>query len=171
MKANGVNLYQIFKVVALCLVILPAIGSAKDDSHELAMNAHIRGKGRWNTCDMFARDLCQHMACAGTEAHYVVYDWQDDFHGTGRHAFVVYRDSDGRYWGMDNRSVAPKWLSGQDPVEWVASFAGDIAAKFVDAWRTTSGDSSSEDASAYAVSLHARKFAKLVLAPNPTTIP
>jgi hypothetical protein len=63
-------------------------------------------------------------------------------------------------------------LSGKDPIEWVASFAGDMATSVMDAWRITTNDNYGEEASAYATSLHSHKFSRLILASNPAvTVP
>jgi hypothetical protein len=108
-------------------LILPAVSRAHDDSHDIALDLDIPGKGSWITCDRFAKELYQRMTAAGGEAHYIIYDWRNDtVHFAGRHSFVVYRDKEGRYWGADERQTQPRWLSGHTDAEWTELFASDF---------------------------------------------
>jgi hypothetical protein len=106
---------------------LSAGALAADDSRTIARNAQVAGKFRKDQCLPFARDLYGQMVQAGGEAHLVVYQWNDAFaqgQKSGYHAIVVYRDSSGRYFGVDNLTWKPKWLKGSTPSEWAMFFAG-----------------------------------------------
>jgi len=108
-----------------------SISRAADNSHDIALALNISGKAGLNKCDSFARDLFQRINNAGGEATYVVYDWVDENRSSGRHAFIVYRDSKGNYWGMDNVRHNPKWLDGKTPAEWVQNFASGVESRLV----------------------------------------
>jgi len=91
----------------------------------MALSLDIPGKGGWTTCYTFAKTLQGRFLRAGGECHLVIYDWTDAYHYSDRHAFVVYRDPAGRYWGMDNRSAKPRWMAGKNPTEWAAFWDQD----------------------------------------------
>jgi hypothetical protein len=99
---------------------------AADAAHDIALDLSIPGKSGWTSCDNFARNLYPRITGTGGEATYIVYDWKDESHFCGRHAFIVFRDAQGRYWGMDNRTAKPKWLNGTTPRQWTQYFAGDV---------------------------------------------
>ncbi|SDT93742.1 hypothetical protein SAMN05444156_0897 [Verrucomicrobium sp. GAS474] len=90
-----------------------------DDGWEIAAALDVHGKGGWTTCGVFAKDLQHRFTLAGGESHIVVYDWTDAAGFGQRHALFVYRDTTGRYWGIDNRHAQPKWLAGTTPAAWV----------------------------------------------------
>lgn len=104
---------------------------AADDGWALAMEFGVQGRGGWTTCYAFARALQARFSLAGGESHLVVYDWTDDSHFSDRHAFLVFRDAGGRYWGIDNRSAKPRWLRGTTPAEWAAFWDGDKTVQVV----------------------------------------
>jgi hypothetical protein len=117
--------------LTLLFVFLPDLTKAGDDSFDIALSLDISGKGGWNTCNTFAKELYRRISEAGGEAHYIVYDWVDDQNFSGRHAFVVYRDSSGRYWGIDQMCAQPKWLVGSNPKKWAYWFAAPREAHIV----------------------------------------
>jgi len=90
-----------------------------------ALSLDVPGKGGWTTCYAFAKTLQGRFTQSGTECHLVIYNWTDQFHYSNRHAFVVYRDGAGRYWGMDNRSSKPRWMAGTNPAQWAAFWDQD----------------------------------------------
>lgn len=108
------------------------LACGKDDSGVIAREKDIPGKFRVGQCLPYAQELYNRFIRAGGEAHLVVYQWHNLHNGVdgqwssgeGRHAIVVYRDSKGRYYGMDNNTWKPVWLKGQAPGEWAQSFAG-----------------------------------------------
>ena len=102
----------------------PGKPAKRDDGWTLALTPHLTGKGGWTTCYAFAKTLQGRFTQSGTECHLVIYNWTDQFHYSNRHAFVVYRDAEGRYWGMDNLSAKPRWLPGTTPMEWASFWAG-----------------------------------------------
>ena len=104
---------------------------ANDPSWDLALSVDVAGKGGWTTCYTFARALQAKFSQAGGESHVVIYDWQDENHFSNRHAFLVYRDQAGRYWGMDNRAGQPRWLSGSTPTQWAQAWDHDKAVSVV----------------------------------------
>ncbi len=101
----------------------PTQSRAGDDSWDIALALDIPGKGGWTTCAPYAKELYSRITRAGGEAYLVVFDWRNEDHMSDRHAMVVYRDSHGRYWGMDQRATKPVWLSGKDPAQWANYFS------------------------------------------------
>lgn len=101
----------------------PLQSKAGDDSWDIALALDLPGKGGWNTCAPFAKELYSRLTRAGGEAYLIVYDWTDDNRFSDRHAMVVYRDAKGRYWGMDQRMSKPIWLSGKNPSDWANFFS------------------------------------------------
>jgi len=99
--------------------------TAPNAEWNLALSLDLPGKGGWTTCYTFAKTLQSRFLQSGGECHLVIYDWTDRFHSSSRHAFVVYRDAEGRYWGMDNRSAKPSWMAGNNAVEWAAFWDQD----------------------------------------------
>ena len=91
----------------------------------MALSLDLPGKGGWTTCYTFAKTLQGRFLQSGKECHLVIYDWTDSLHYSSRHAFVVYRDEQGRYWGMDNRSAKPRWMAGKNAVEWATFWDQD----------------------------------------------
>jgi len=104
---------------------LATVPATRDDGWDLALTPHLAGKGGWTTCYLFARALQWRFTCAGGENHLLIFDWTNPAHAQGRHAFLVYRDAEGRYWGMDNLSAKPRWLPGTTPMEWAVFWAGE----------------------------------------------
>ena len=102
-----------------------AAAPAKDDGWEIATALDVPGKGGWTTCAVFAKNLQHRFILAGGESHIVVYDWTDAAGFGQRHALFVYRDAEGRYWGIDNRHAQPKWLAGTTPASWVDCWEPD----------------------------------------------
>ena len=111
--------------MASSLATIPTAPTMRDDGWDLALTPHLTGKGGWTTCYLFARALQWRFTCAGGENHLVIFDWVSPLHTRGRHAFLVYRDAESRYWGMDNLSAKPRWLPGTTPMEWAVFWAGD----------------------------------------------
>jgi hypothetical protein len=110
-------------VLAAATMLAGSVRSfAADDSLAIATARDIPGKYVSGACAPFAENLYQRILSAGGEAHLVVFDWQCGS-GTGTHAFVVYRDQQGRYWGMDNLQSHPIWLTGSTPKDWAEFFA------------------------------------------------
>jgi len=103
----------------------PVESAAPNAEWDLALSLDLPGKGGWTTCYTFARTLQSRFLQSGEECHLVIYDWTDRFHYSSRHAFVVYRDAEGRYWGMDNRSTKPRWMAGNNAIEWAAFWDQD----------------------------------------------
>jgi hypothetical protein len=103
----------------------------RDDGWTLAMEFGVKGRGGWTTCYAFAQALQERFSLAGGESHLVVYDWTDEAHFSDRHAFLVFRDAAGRYWGIDNRSPKPRWLRGTTPAEWAAFWDADKTVRVV----------------------------------------
>jgi hypothetical protein len=119
-------LYNSLKLSLLGAVILLVgtlgNGFAGDDSFSIAREKDITGKYVSGACLSYAQDLYSRMTQAGGEAHLVVFDWTSA-NNSGKHAIVVYRDKEGRYWGMDNLKQTPIWLAGTTPREWADFFA------------------------------------------------
>lgn len=88
-----------------------------------AMADDLPGKHIKGSCLPFARELYARLNRAGVEVHLITYAWRKNAVESGIHAFVVYRDEDGRYWGMDNERNRPLWVSGMTPRVWGQSFS------------------------------------------------
>ena len=102
-----------------------------ESAWETAISTDVKGKGGWFTCLNYSKDLFGKMAKNGHEAHFIIYEWKDETRTQGRHAFVVYKDEKGRYYGMDNRLQQPMWLSGKNPEQWVNFFSKGTVNKVV----------------------------------------
>ncbi len=118
-------------IIATGLLFIPSLLWSRDSSFDIALDLNIPGKGGWTTCDTFARYLYEQITKAGGEAYYIVYDWKNEDRFSGRHAFVVYRDSKGRFWGTDQRHRQPQWLTGKDPKTWTEWFASPFETQVV----------------------------------------
>ncbi len=100
--------------------------SRNDVAWNLALDRSIPGKGGWTTCYQYATGLQLRLTMAGIANHVVIYNWNFPALGLqGCHAFVVYQDEGGRYWGVDNLSDRPRWLRGTTPPEWAAFWDAD----------------------------------------------
>jgi hypothetical protein len=67
------------------------------------------------------------MNAAGVEAYRVSFDWSNLTSVAGQagaHAVVVFKDSRGRYYGVDNMTWKPIWLKGNNSQEWANFIAG-----------------------------------------------
>ncbi|MEM9446057.1 MAG: hypothetical protein AAGA18_11985 [Verrucomicrobiota bacterium] len=121
-KQNSIRNLAVAIITASTFFLNANSASALDDAWKIAMKFDIKGKGGFNTCLPFAKDLYNRMTTAGGESHLIIYEWKSRHEGKGRHAVVVYRDSRGDYFAMDNRSRKPKWIGGKDPSSWVQSY-------------------------------------------------
>lgn len=127
--------------VVLIWFLIPVVFSsalAWDDGRAIAKATNIQGKMQQEQCLPFARDLYERLNAAGGEAYLIIFRWEDMKANTfrevrsagvfeksrGSHAMVVFRDSRGRYYGMDNQSWRPVSLLGRSVPEWVMSFSG-----------------------------------------------
>jgi len=127
MKRKFAKLEKGLKVAAVVFAVAAMMGTesyAGDDTFKIARDKTIPGKFGHETCDIFAKELYSRLVAAGGEAHYIVYEWDYPGKGSGRHAIVVYRDAQGRYFGMDQTKRQPVWLTGSTPSQWVSWFNG-----------------------------------------------
>lgn len=90
---------------------------------DLVVAEDMPGKYVKGGCMPFARELYGRLNRNGTEVHLITYAWNNGFGGFGVHAFVVYRDDEGRYWGMDNERRQPLWVTGKTPRAWCQAFS------------------------------------------------
>lgn len=88
-----------------------------------AVAEDLPGKYAKGACLPFAKELYARFSRSGIEAHLIAYAWNDRMGESGLHAFVVYRDEEGRYWGMDNLRHQPLWLGGNTVLDWSQSFS------------------------------------------------
>ncbi len=79
---------------------------------------HVKG-----SCLPFARELYARLNRVGVEVHLITYAWRKNAGESGIHAFVVYRDESGRYWGMDNERYRPLRMNGMTPRAWGQFFS------------------------------------------------
>jgi len=112
--------------MAVVVVMTFSNVSKASTAWDISMANDIPGKGGWLTCLPFAKELHNRLVSNGIESHLVTLKWVD---GSRPHIVVVYRDTDGRYYGMDNRERKPRWLSGNSPEEWVFSWYGGAVAR------------------------------------------
>ena len=110
----------------------PVPSAATDIGWDLALDRSIPGKGGWTTCYAYATGLQRKFTQAGGESHVVIYNWSQAGSGIqGCHAFLVYRDAAGNYWGTDALSDHPRWLRGSTPPEWATFWDADKAVQVV----------------------------------------
>lgn len=102
-----------------------------DDTWRIATQLDIQGKNGWYTCAAFADDLYGQLVAAKGEAHHITFTWASREGLSGCHALVVYRDSKGNYWAMDNRFSKPVWVEGNSPQEWINSLSSYSQSKVV----------------------------------------
>lgn len=104
----------------------PTPSAATDIGWDLALDRSIPGKGGWTTCYTYATGLQKKFTQAGGESHVVIYNWMQAESGVkGCHAFLVYRDAAGQYWGIDAVADRPRWLRGTSPPEWATFWDTD----------------------------------------------
>lgn len=110
-------------ILVLLLLALSSASYAIEREWRIATNFDIPGKKiRWQ-CLYFANCLHANLRKEGFQTYIITYDWHSQStHESGRHAYVVYKDRIGRYWGMDNLISQPKWLPGENPAMWTAYF-------------------------------------------------
>lgn len=96
---------------------------AKDDGFALALSQDVPGKnnvgGRGGE---FAPELYNRFVKAGGEAYLVSFKWRREFEKPEQmrsSTVVIFRDANGRYWGMDMYSNQPTWVPGQEPQKWL----------------------------------------------------
>jgi hypothetical protein len=118
-------------LTALTLAFVLGLTLQAETAWETAISTDVKGKGGWFTCLNYSKDLHTRMVEKGHEAHFIIYEWKDANRTIGRHAFVVYKDEQGRYYGMDNRLKQPMWLTGENPEQWVNFFSKETANKVV----------------------------------------
>lgn len=99
------------------------------DPFEIALALDLPGKKGWDTCEPFAIALHDRLTKAQNEATLIYYEWSSAGRVGGRHAFVAYRDSQGRYWGMDQQLEKPKRLFGSSTQQWAESFDPHVTVK------------------------------------------
>ena len=118
---------------ALMLVTYLSISSfaqaaSSADPIQIAKAQDIPGRMHVGDCQRYADELFRRLDAAGIQAYKVSFDWESyKFNArarTGSHMIVVFKDSRGRYYGMDNMARRPVWLRGNSPAEWTEFFAG-----------------------------------------------
>lgn len=117
-----------FALVVGLMIASPVRG---ESAWETAISTDVKGKGGWFTCLNYSKDLFSRLDSKGHEAHLIIYEWKDSNLTVGRHAFVVYKDEKGRFFGMDNRLKQPMWLTGKNADMWVNSFSKETNNKVI----------------------------------------
>ena len=106
----------------------PTQASENTNPMEIVKTQNIPGKFHAGECQMFADGLFQRLDAAGIKAYKITFNWESyKFTArtrAGTHMFVVFQDSRGRYYGVDNMSRRPVWLQGNSPGEWTEFFVG-----------------------------------------------
>jgi hypothetical protein len=113
-------------------------GPCNPGPHDIATSFDLPGKGGWTTCVPFSTELYRRLTGAGYEAHYLVYAWKSGAQ-RGKHALVIYRDRDGRYWAMDNRMSQPRWIRGDDVASWLNSLKAESGMEAMVVTHATNG--------------------------------
>ena len=109
--------------LAMASLLLPL---RADTAHDISEKAQPRGAGSLTDGGEYARGLYNIFTQNGVEAYLIGFDWQKENWLPVYHAsFVVFRDSEGRYFGQQSNSIKAKWLSGSSPQEWAQSFYAD----------------------------------------------
>lgn len=96
--------------------------AAEDDPWAISQKFDIVGKGQPQGCLPFAFDLSARFLFTKTESNIVVFDWRLPGGQGGRHAMVVFRDTQNRLWAMDNLRTKPLWLQGAKAEHWISEF-------------------------------------------------
>ncbi len=124
------------KTLPLVLVaILAGTASLRADlAHDISEKAIPTDKGALTEGYPYAASLYRIFTQNGIEAHLIQFDWSklSTYEWTPatsnqifRASFVVFRDSEGRYWGQESTSVHAKWITGTTPEGWAKSFYSD----------------------------------------------
>jgi len=124
------------KTLSLVLVTILAgtISLRADQAHDISEKAVPSDKGQISDGYGYAASLYRIFTQNGVEAHLVQFDWSklSTYEWTPtrsnqiyRASFVVFRDSEGRYFGQESTSIHAKWISGTTPEEWAKSFYSD----------------------------------------------
>ncbi|MEI6306572.1 MAG: hypothetical protein WCP33_07100 [Deltaproteobacteria bacterium] len=94
----------------------------------IAKSFDLPGRRHTMECQIFADELFRRLDNAGIKAYKITFNWESyTFYARqrkGAHIYVVFQDSRGRYYGMDNMSTRPVWLQGHGAAEWTEFFAG-----------------------------------------------
>ncbi|MDE1171843.1 MAG: hypothetical protein PW734_11665 [Verrucomicrobium sp.] len=81
-------------------------------------------KGSISKGDEYARKLYQILTLNGVEAHWIEFRWgyasTREYHAD----FVVFKDSQGRFWARQSTSLQSKWITGRNPQEWLDAYWG-----------------------------------------------
>ena len=98
-----------------------------DVAHDISQAAQpSKGAGSLTDGGAYARSLYNIFTQNGVEAYIVNFTWQKETYLPAYQAsFVVFRDSQGRYFGQQTNMTKAKWLSGTTPKEWAQSFYSD----------------------------------------------
>lgn len=129
-------------MIGCVLAVAGAMGmvvstQAKDDGQAIALSQDIPGKNNIGGRGAeFAPELYSRLVKAGGEAHLVTFKWRREFEKTEQarlSTVVVYRDAEGRYWGMDMYTVKPVWVPGKEPQKWIDRMYPNLISSVVTA--------------------------------------
>jgi len=128
-KKSGINPRGVDTFICFLFVVLLSTSSLQADGFgmKLAKDRSIPGKNQIGKCATYANALFAKMNAAGVVAYRVSFDWSKltGLSGEqGAHAVVVFKDSRGRYYGVDNMTWKPIWLKGNNSQEWSTFIAG-----------------------------------------------
>ncbi|MEM9400066.1 MAG: hypothetical protein AAF984_07630 [Verrucomicrobiota bacterium] len=121
MKSYLATIKSFLFLSLLCFVVTPTFAS--DDKINVSSDRNLTENHEIATSDILLRELYKRFITAGAEAYYIVYDWRNMHGKIGRHTIVVYKDAEGRYFGMDQTLQKPKWIQGKNATQWVQSFS------------------------------------------------
>lgn len=129
------NLLLAILCLALCSCTSSGIRIGYGPAGHCAKDRKIVGCGVPGQCALYANDLARRLNELGYEAHVVGFrydnvsrDYRHVAHfNDGAHAFVVYRDTDGkgsRWYAKDNMRPEPEWIEAPSALEFSQRFAG-----------------------------------------------
>ncbi len=109
--------------LVLGLLAIGLLPLRADLAHDISQQAQPKGAGSLTNGDVYSQSLFNIFTQNGIEAYVIRFQWEQ-VKGLPPYqaSFVVFRDSEGRYFGQQSTSLQAKWLSGTSPREWARSF-------------------------------------------------
>lgn len=91
------------------------------EAWKLARFQYFQGKQELGACEIYARTLHKELVKRGYKATILGYKWSGGGQ-SGRHAVVLFQDTDSKWYLVDNQSERPTWVRGKDYYELLNQF-------------------------------------------------
>lgn len=105
----------------LFIFLLVASTVQAGEAWKMARWKYFQGKQENGACLLYARALHKELVKRGYKAYILGYRWEENCQ-TGRHAVVLFIDTDQRVYIVDNQTERPVWVRGKDYYELLNQF-------------------------------------------------